>query len=445
MLTSVRHRYCIVGAGPSGLAQARAFRKRGIEYDHYERHGDVGGLWDIDNPGTPLYESAHFISSRMLSGFLGYPMPDTFPDYPRREQILEYLRGFAAAYGLRERIRFGTAVERVVPTEGGANVTVAGKTLEYQGVVCATGVNWSPNLPEYPGAFSGVYRHTQSYRRPQELAGKRVLIVGLGNSGADIACDAARYASQTFVSVRRGYYFIPKHVFGKPTDAFAHDGPKLPRFLETRLLTWLLGLIVGDVTKVGMPKPDHRLLETHPLMNDQLLHHLRHGDVTLRADVKGFEGSSVRFSDGSTLEVDEVLAATGYRMAIPYVDDAAIERRGHCVSHFLTCFSRQHPGLFTLGYAELNGALYPHVDRLAFMVAEYAHARQHDPASAQRFRRLVTTLELDLSGGARYVDSPRHGFYCDSDALTAATLKTFKLARFPAPRADALRPPASGA
>jgi hypothetical protein len=440
-LARAAHRYCIIGAGPSGLAQARAFLQRGVEFDLYERHHDVGGLWDIDNPGTPLYESAHFISSRTLSGFFGYPMPDSFPDYPRREQILEYLRGFADAYRLRPHIRFGQAVDKVVPHTEGATVTVGGKNLEYQGVVCATGVNWSPNIPEYPGHFSGTFRHTQTYRSPQEFSGKRVLIIGLGNSGADIACDAARYADRAYVSVRRGYYFIPKHIFGKPADVFAHEGPKLPKWLETTVFSWLQRLVVGDTQKLGMPKPDHRILETHPLMNDQLLHHLRHGDITIKGDVERFDGSLVRFKDGSSLELDEVVAATGYRMAIPYVEDGVVERRGHCVSHFLTCFSRKYPSLFTLGYAELNGALYPHVDRLAALVAEYARAKQHDIASADRFRRLVAEVDYDLAGGHRYVDSPRHAFYCDNDALTAATLKTFKRAGWKPPSDETSRPP----
>jgi cation diffusion facilitator CzcD-associated flavoprotein CzcO len=233
------HRYCIIGAGPSGLAQARAFQQRGIEFDVFERHRDVGGLWDMSNPGSPLYESAHFISSRTQSGFLGFPMPEAYPDYPRHDQILAYLRAFADAYGLRERIQFGTAVERVALTEDGARVEAGGQERHYSGVVCATGVNWTPNLPEYPGRFAGTYRHTASYRRPSELSGKRVLIIGLGNSGADIACDAARFAEKAYVSVRRGYHFIPKHIFGKPADVFAHEGPKLPKWLEAHVFSWL--------------------------------------------------------------------------------------------------------------------------------------------------------------------------------------------------------------
>lgn len=432
----MNHRYCIIGAGPSGLAQARAFRARGIEFDVYERHTDVGGLWDLENPGSPMYESAHFISSRTLSGFLGFPMPESYPDYPRREQVLEYLRAFADAYGLRPHIRFSTEVEHVMPAPGGVSVRVKGRELEYAGVVCATGVNWSPNLPEYAGEFAGTLRHSVSYRSPTEFTGKRVLIVGLGNSGADIACDAARYATKAYVSVRRGYHFIPKHIFGKPADVFAHDGPKLPKWLELALFTWLQRIVVGDTTSLGMPKPDHRVLESHPLMNDQLLHHLRHGDVTLKPDIEAFAGNNVRFKDGSELEVDEVLAATGYQMTLPYLDASEIEHEGKRVSHVLSVFSRKHPTLFTLGFVELNGALYPHLDRLAALVAEYARARVQDPPAAERFRGLVQAFQQDLSGGVHYVRSERHDFYCDDEALRSATLRMFKRAGWNPPVAS---------
>jgi thioredoxin reductase len=441
-MTGATERYCIIGAGPSGLAQARAFRARGIDFDVYERHTDVGGLWDLENPGSAMYESAHFISSRTLSGFLGFPMPASYPDYPRREQVLEYLRAFADAYALRPHIRFGTAVERVVPHASGATVRVAGRDIEYAGVVCATGANWSPNVPTYPGEFSGTLRHSVSYRSPMEFAGKRVLLIGLGNSGADIACDAARYATKAYVSVRRGYHFIPKHIFGKPADVFAHDGPKLPKWLELVLFTWLQRIVVGDTTSLGMPKPDHRVLESHPLMNDQLLHHLRHGDVTLKADVEAFAGRSVRFKDGTAVEVDEVLMATGYRMALPYLDPAELEHAGERVSHVLSVFSRKHPTLFTLGFVELNGALYPHVDRLAALVAEYALAQQRDPAAAQRFRHLVQSFQEDLSGGVRYVRSDRHDFYCDDEVLRTATIRMFKRAGWKPPT-DSMYPVSS--
>ncbi|MFC9517004.1 flavin-containing monooxygenase [Nocardiaceae bacterium NPDC056970] len=301
-------RVCIVGAGPAGLSAARAFRRLGIEYDQFERHSDVGGIWDLDNPGTPMYESAHFISSRTMSGFYDFPMPASFPDYPGNRQILDYTRSFARAYGLYDGITFETSVGEITPDGDGWSVRLStGERRSYRAVVCATGVTWQPRIPTHPGTFDGEVRHAVSYRSIDEFRGKRVLIVGLGNSGADIACDAAVSAAETYVSVRRGYHVIPKHVFGTPTDVFAEKGPRLPLVIERPLLTGMLRLLQGDLTRLGVPRPDHKLLESHPLLNSQLVHHLQHGDVSIVPDVSRLAGSRVEFADGSSRAIDLVL------------------------------------------------------------------------------------------------------------------------------------------
>ncbi len=420
-------RYCIVGAGPSGLAMAAAFRRQGIQYDHFERHAELGGIWAINNPGSPMYESAHFISSKTQSGFADFPMPGHYPDYPRHDQILSYLRAFAAHHQLDQSIEFETEVERVVPDSGGAIVTVGGNSLRYRGVVCASGVNWEPVMPEFDGEFSGELRHAVSYRRSDEFAGKKVVIVGLGNSGADIACDAARSASRAYVSIRRGYHFVPKHIFGKPADVFAHEGPHLPLWLERPLFNLLTSVLIGNTERLGMPKPDHSVLESHPLMNDQLLHHLRHGDVELRPDIERLDGERVVFRDGTSVEADLVLLATGYTRSIAYLDPKFLEPDSSwAASHFLTCFSRSYDSLFTLGFAELNGALFPHLSRLAALIARVCHLSLHDPEAARQFYGWIRSSSFDLTGGRRLINTPRHSHYCDDHALMVASRKASK-------------------
>lgn len=296
---------CIIGAGPGGLSMARALKNRGIAYDQYERHSDVGGIWDLDNPGTPMYRSAHFISSRTVSGFHDFPMPGTYPDYPGNRQILDYTRAFADAYGLREHITFGSAVERVEPAghdpdRDGWTVHLSdGSSKHYAAVVCATGTTWSPRIPVHPGEFDGDIRHANTYRDPDEFRGRRVLIVGLGNSVADIACDAAVLADAACVSIRRGYHVIPKHLFGIPVDVIAEGGLDLPLWLERPVFRAVLRLLEGDLTRLGLPKPDHKLFETHPLLNSEILHHLRHGDIVIRPDIARLDGREVVFTDGT--------------------------------------------------------------------------------------------------------------------------------------------------
>lgn len=409
-------RTCIIGAGPAGLSAARALRRWGLPYDQYERHTDVGGIWDLDNPGTPMYESAHFISSRKTSGFFDFPMPESFPDYPSNRQILRYTRDFAASYGLRESIRFGTGVDRVDQNANGYRVTLDdGTTHDYGAVICATGVTWAPRQPTYDGAFAGEVRHAVTYRDPAEFRGKRVLVVGLGNSGADIACDAAATADAAFVSVRRGYHVIPKHIFGIPTDEFAETGPQLPLRIERPVFQALLRVLQGDLTRLGLPKPDHKLFETHPLLNSQLVHHLQHGDVRVKADVERLDGDKVRFVDGTTEEIDLVLCATGYDWAAPYAEHLLRWDQGR-PQLYLNTFSREHPNLIGLGYLETNSSAYTLFDHVSNVVAQHLRDQAQRPARARAFARMIATDDTPLTGGITFVDSARHRSYVDATA-----------------------------
>ena len=419
-MTGTADRVCVIGAGPAGLSAGRALRRLGVAYDQYERHTDAGGIWDLDNPGTPMYESAHFISSRKTSGFFGFPMPESYPDYPGHRRILDYTRRFADAYGLREHIRFGTAVTGVEQDGDGWTVELGdGNRLPYRAVVCATGVTWTPRLPHHEGEFAGEVRHSVTYRDPAEFRGKRVLIVGLGNSGADIACDAAANAEAAFVSVRRGYHVIPKHIFGIPTDEFAESGPQLPLKLEQPVFKALLRLLQGDLTRLGLPRPDHRLFESHPLLNDRLVDHLRHGDVAVKADVARFDGTKVRFTDGTSEEIDLVLYATGYDWAIPYVPEKYFRWRDGRPELYLTAFNREHRNLFGVGYVETNSSAYTLFDHVSNLVAHHLHDQEHDPGRAARFEEMIARDETDLSGGIRFVDSARHRSYVDAKAFRA--------------------------
>lgn len=413
------NRVCVIGAGPAGLSAARALQRLGIPYDQFERHSDVGGIWDLDNPGTPMYESAHFISSRKTSGFFDFPMPDSYPDYPGNRQILAYTRSFADAYGLRDSIQFSRAVREVRQAETGWRVVLDdGTEHAYRAVICATGVTWAPRMPRHPGEFAGEIRHSSSYRSALEFRGKRVLIIGLGNSGADIACDAAANAEAAFVSVRRGYHLIPKHLFGVPTDQLANEGPALPLRFERPFFRALLRLMQGDLTRYGLPRPDHKLFESHPLLNSQLVHHLQHGDVAIRPDIDRFEGDTVHFTDGSSEEVDLILYATGYDWEIPYAERYFDWADGR-PDLYLSVFNREYRNLFGLGYIEINSSAYTLFDHLSNIVAQYLHDQDHAPRRAAEFDELIRTDRPKLDGGIRFLASPRHRAYVDAHAYHA--------------------------
>jgi len=417
-------RTCVVGAGPAGLAMMRALGRHGIEYDCFERHEDVGGIWDQGNPGSPIYDSAHFISSRSLSGFHGFPMPDDLPDYPDHRQVLEYLRGFADAYGLRERVTTSTAVERAVPgPDGGWTVTLAGgEERRYDNLVCANGTTWDPNRPELPGeeSFAGDVIHSSVHRSAADFAGRRVLVVGGGNSGVDIACDAARTAAAAWISLRRGYHFVPKHLFGIPADVFAESGPELPMAVAQRILPPLIRLQIGRPERYGLPKPDHRLFESHPILNDQILHYLSHGDVGVKPDVERLDGAEVVFADGSRERIDLVVLATGYRFSIPYLSDGAVDYVGGRPQMYLHLLSPELDDLYGIGFSEGDGGAYALFDEMADLIANAIVTTATGGPAAARLHELRRKPTPDVSGGVRHVASDRHIGYLHLPAYRKA-------------------------
>ena len=411
------HRYCIVGGGPAGLVMARAFAAEGIGYDQFERHSALGGIWDLDNEGTPMYESAHFISSKYTSHFYGFPMPADYPDYPSRRQILAYVRAFATQYGLDRAATTGVEVVAAAPVSDGWEVQLStGERRRYRGVVCANGVTWHPRLPQLAGldTFAGEVRHSVTYRSAEELRGRRVLVVGAGNSGVDIACDAAGVADRAFLSVRRGYRFVPKHIFGVPTDVFFSSGGLPPKgVVVPDDPSELVDSLVGDLTRFGLPAPDHALLESHPIMNTQVLHYLSHGDLVAKPDLRELRQQKAVFADGSEEEVDLVLLATGYDYLVPYVDPELFDWNQGRPDLYLNIAHRTLDGLYVLGFVEFADAAYQRFDEMAQVVVMDAHAHRTGEG-LQEWRRLRAEDHPDLTGGHHYIDSPRHQAYVDS-------------------------------
>lgn len=421
MTNVVNSRACIVGAGPGGLALARAFKNLGIAFDVFERHSEVGGVWDLENPGTPMYDSAHFISSKTHSYFSDFPMPDHYPDYPSNRQIFDYMKNFARHYNLYDHITFNTEVTQTTFANEMWNVTLAhGETRQYRWMVCVSGTTWHPKMPAWASqtdAFDGEVRHANSFRHMDEFRGKRVLVVGAGNSGCDIACDAAVAGDAAFISVRRGYHFVPKHIMGKPADVFGDEGPHMPMWLAQRVFGGLLRFLNGDIRRFGLPKPDHKIFESHPIVNSQVLHYLGHGDLLAKGDVERLDGKEVVFKDGSREAVDIVLCATGYEWKVPYVDPTAFSWKRDRPDNYLHMFSRANKQLFGLGFTETNGGIYKLFDGMADLIARNIRAQRDTPSEWQKLSARIQDHTPDLTGGVKYVESDRHATYANIDAL----------------------------
>ncbi|GAA1927057.1 NAD(P)-binding domain-containing protein [Microbacterium aoyamense] len=415
-----QQRYAIIGAGPSGLSAARALQKAGIAFDGYEAGAGVGGLWDIDNPRSTMYESAHLISSRTTTEFAEFPM-DSTADYPSHKTLIRYFRDFADRFGITERFRFDTKVTSLEPVGEGWMLRATARdgdlAQRYDGVILANGTLAEPNVPTFRGEFTGELMHTSAYKSATQLTGKRVLIIGAGNSGCDIAVDAVHHAASVDMSVRRGYYFVPRYLFGKPSDTL-NQGKPLPARIKQFVDKRVLQAFTGDPVRFGFPKPDYKLYESHPIVNTLILNHLGQGDLQIRPDIDRFDGKTVHFRDGSSAEYDTILLATGYTLDYPFVARDQLNWTGWSPKLFLNVFPPSFNGLYVMGMIEASGIGWQGRYEQADLIASYLSA---PPVQQAAFRRRVADEPWpNLTGGYKYLGLERMSYYVNKDAYRAA-------------------------
>jgi uncharacterized NAD(P)/FAD-binding protein YdhS len=317
-------RVCVIGAGPCGLTAVKNLLRAGCrDVVCYEESDGIGGNWAYtDDPGrASVHDCTHTISSKHMSAFDDFPMPDHYPDFPAHRQLLAYFADYARSFGLSPYIRLGTRVDRcTLGRDGRWTVHAAGDVETFDYVLVCSGHHREPFVPEYPGRFTGTVVHSSAYKRPDPLRGQRVLVVGAGNSAADIAVDVARLASYTAISMRAAPYFVPKLVFGRPVDVVhAFWRNKLPEPLLRSALKLWLRLAVGRWEDYGLPPPTGAALSKPPTVNSSVLDALRHGRLAVRPGIERYDGQSIRFRDGTEEAFDTVVMATGFRVSFPFL------------------------------------------------------------------------------------------------------------------------------
>ena len=406
--------WCVVGAGPSGLTTLKNLLAAGIPARCLEREDDVGGNWYFGAATSAVFESTRLISSKSLTAFTDYPMPREWPAYPDHRRCLAYLRDYARHFGLRPHIRTHAVVTRIEPApEGGWLVTTAdGAAARYRGVAIASGHNRAPRMPDVPGVFAGTLLHASDYKSPTHpvaIAGRRVLVVGGGNSACDIAVECSRHAAATVLSLRRGYHIVPRYILGRPADLRGE------RLLTLGVPLWLRRLVsmraidreIGLPGRHGLPRPDHRLFETHPVINGDLCGLVAAGAVRPAADVVRYDGAAVVFADGRREEFDVVICATGYRVTLPFIDpEHLLADDTGCPRLFRHLLHPTRDDIAVVGLIQPDSGQWWITDLQARLVARMALAARVAPAAAAWLYR-----ERQRPGPAppvRYVDSPRH-------------------------------------
>lgn len=414
---------CIVGAGSSGLTACQVLAARGIPFDCFEKGSMIGGNWryENDNGTSSAYRSLHINSARKLMSFRAFPMPDDYPDYPSHFQIAKYFDDYAERFGLLEKITFRTEVVAVQPVDDEWEVTVedvdgARRSERYRAVLVANGHHWKPRWPEpaFKGAeeFEGKQVHVHHYREPDVLIGKRVLVLGIGNSAVDVAVESSRIAEKTFLAMRRGAYVIPKFLGGKPVDeASPPVTTYLPMSVRRFFMSRLLKVTVGEMTDYGLPKPDHKLLEAHPTVSSELLPRIGHGDIAVKPNIDRFTGGrAVRFVDGSEEEIDLVVYCTGYEIDFPFLSPDVFAAKDNRMPLYKRAVSVENPGLYFIGFIQPLGPVMPLAEAQSEWIADLIAGRAALPP-VQEMRQEISDYESWMK--KRFVSSKRHTIEVD--------------------------------
>ncbi len=350
----------VVGGGASGLSAAAALTRRGIAVVVLEQDSQIGGTW------ARRYDALHLHTVRRFSGLAHFPIPTRYPMYLSRDEVVAYLNEYARHFGLR--VVTGTSVRKIRSREASPRAwmidTAAGDEWKASVVVIATGQYRQPIVPAWPGreTYAGQLTHSVTYANATPYAGRRVLVVGVGNSGAEIATDLINHgAASVAVSIRTPPPIVPRDPFGMPVQRTSLLLSTLPAALANRLGKATARIVLGDLTRYGMPKADFAPYTTKrvPLIDIGFVDALKRGRLALRPALERLTPTGAVFADGTSDAFDAIIAATGYTTGLeslidaPHVLDDEGEPRGRSGD------PTSHAGLYFIGFVHsLRGHLF---------------------------------------------------------------------------------------
>lgn len=441
---SQHRRVCLIGAGSSGIAVVKAFADANIDFECFEKSDRVGGNWVFGNKNgmSAAYEGLYINTSRERMQYADYPMPSSYPDFPHHTQIAAYFDDYVDHFDLRRRITFETSVEHA-ELEGREPQRFClhlsnGEQRTCDMLLVANGHHWDPLGPEpaLPGTFAGRQLHAHDYRSKDELRGKRVVVVGMGNSAMDIAVEASEVAKRTFLSARRGVHVFPKYMFGKPSDQL-FTSALVPWSVRQRLAEALHKLAVGEMERYGLPKPDHRIGEAHPTISGRILDRLSHGAITPKPVIARLAGDRVEFSDGTVEQADVIVWCTGYRVTFPFFDTSFVSARDNDLPLFFRVFHPEHRQLGFIGLLQPLGAIMPLAEAQGKWLAKYLRGEYALP-DAREMNEIIEEERRVMF--ARYVPAKRHKMQVDFDDYLHDLAREIKRGETRAKRKTAQRP-----
>lgn len=420
---------CIIGAGSSGITVAKAFLDHGIQFDCFEKGSGIGGNWryNNDNQMSSAYKTLHINTSRDLMAYSDYPMPREYPDFPSHSQILQYFEDYVDQFGIRKHISFKNGVESVVPrSEGGYLVkTEDGQERVYENVIVANGHHWNPRYPkpDFPGTYGGEIMHSHFYKTPEKFADKKVLILGIGNSGCDISCELSKVAAKVSLATRSGAHVIPKYILGKPLDENSKALAFLPLSIQRAIFNFILKISRGNVEDYGLPKPKQRLFEEHPTVSNDLLNLIGHGRIHIKPNIKAYQGKTVVFEDGTSEDFDVVIYATGYNITFTFFQENFISAKDNKINLYHHVIHPEQEGLYFVGLIQPLGALMPLAEVQGKWIAGLINGKIKTPTKAVMLKTIDKYVQKLTK---RYTNKARHTIQVDFWPYKALVEKEMK-------------------
>ena len=390
-------RVAVIGAGISGLTAGKMLKDYGVPYTTFETSDRIGGNWAFGNPNghSSAYRSLHIDTSRDTLSFKDFPMPSHYPEFPHHADIKSYLDDYANTFGLLEHIEFTNGVTHARRIVGGGwdIEDQSGTSRCFDLLVVANGHHWDPRTPQFPGRFDGETIHSHHYvdpRTPMELTGKRILVVGLGNSAADITVELSSKAldNKVTLSTRSSAWIVPKYIAGRPGDTLWRTSPHLPLSWQRKAIQMLAPVMGVNPTLYGLPEPNHKLFEAHPTQSVELPLRLGSGDVIPKPNVARLDGESVHFADGTSDEFDVIIYATGYNITFPFFDSDFISAPGNQIRLYKRMFKPGIEDLAFIGFAQAVPTLFPFVECQSRLLAAHAIGRYALPSEAEMERAI---------------------------------------------------------
>ena len=403
---------CIIGAGSSGMATAKALKEKGVKFDCFEIGSDIGGMWryENDNGLSSAYRSLHIDTSRKSLGYSDFPIPEYHKDFLSHFEFVRYLEAYADRSDLRSHVHFNTRVEHIEPSADGTWLVriEGGAVFHYRAVVVANGHLWDPRYPNFPGTFNGETIHSHDYRTSEPFRDKKVMVVGIGNSAVDIAVDVCKQTTGTVVSTRRSAWIMPKYIMGIPVDrwsVFFARRLKLPTRWVRTVMQRLMFLAVGNQERYGVPKPKHAIWQEHATLSQELLPYVGHGWIAIKPDVKELRGDRVAFEDGTEEKIDAIIYATGYKTTFPFLDNSLFKLRDGKVQLYRRMLPPALPGLYMVGLIQPIGPTIPLVEVQALWLADLLSGAMTLPSTDDMAREIANHqrhIDKQYVGSARY-------------------------------------------